>query len=95
MNIEEQIPVSIGLGQLSDRSKAQEIVENYRCKFEQYSVVTAEDALMLLGDYRFNLLLNDKIRGVAPATLPTNSAFYYWNIVDYLLFPINDKQVGP
>lgn len=48
-------------------------------KFQQYSVVSHEDAQRLLGD-RFKNLLSDTIRSTGPAA----GWFYYWNVATYM-----------
>jgi hypothetical protein len=63
-----------------NRSDAQALVDIRTFKVAQYSAVSMEDALALIGEDRFAELLADKVRCLGP----TRGTIYPWNVVDYL-----------
>ena len=72
-----------------EREEARAIVLPYIQKHEQYSIITAADALKLLGEERYKRLANDKVRQLGPI----KDTFYYWNVIDYIHKPdLNKKE---
>lgn len=63
-----------------ERQKALEKVRPLIEKIGPYSVVSADNAIELLGEDRFLALTKDRLRSASPK----NGYFYYWNVVDYV-----------
>jgi hypothetical protein len=62
------------------RLVAQETVDAVTFKVEQYSAVSFEDCLRLLGSVRFLAMRADPIRRLGPVA----ETVYPWNLVDYM-----------
>jgi hypothetical protein len=73
-----------------NRPEAQTIVDGVTFQVNQFAAVSVEDARRLLGEKHFDRLVADRVRGLGPES----SAFYPWNVVDYLVVAENEKQAA-
>lgn len=64
---------------IRSRNEAEQLVQQYIEKVHKYSVISVDNARVLLGD-RLSLLLSDPIRKQGPV----KDYIYYYNVVDYL-----------
>lgn len=62
------------------RPVAQQCVDAVTFKVEQYSAVSFDDCLRLLGTIRFLAMRSDPIRRLGPVA----ETVYPWNLVDYM-----------
>lgn len=64
-----------------DREEAQRVVDGMTFRTDKnFAAVTHSGARLLLGDERFDLMMNDKIKCKGP----TADTVYPWNVVDYM-----------
>lgn len=75
-----------------ERQNALDIVKPFLIKDNQYSVVSRDNTKLLIGDEKYSVLLQDKIRNLGS----NKDNIYYWNVVDYVQTSIEHllKQIN-
>ncbi len=65
---------------MSSREENQLVVDEYTFYVGRYMAVKHDDALQMLGEKVFALMMSDKVRCHGP----TVDTVFPWNVVDYL-----------